>query len=722
MLGYHDLSIDFLTNSPVLVWLAFLVLIGFAVFSYYRTNPPLPKKFRIVLGVLRGIAVVALILALLEPVFSFSREYDRPRKISVLIDRSDSMEKVEQGKPRRARADSLLSSSIMGALEAQAEVSKYLFAGALDKDNGKLQPDKSAIGEALYEIEKLELAEPADYRILFSDGSSNYGRSPIEAAAVVSAPILAVDITAAAAEFDISVTDISFNAVVFAGQPTEIKTKLAWQGKPSQPVTVRLYDSTKVLTEEKFTAGQEGGLAEVTLKFVPDRPGEKILRISVPAQERELTDKNNSRSFSIKILKSKMSVLLAADQPDYEVGFIKRFFENSDRYDVKFIATGRKLGNQRGVFPSVQAEINRYDMIILYDPDPAQYQTSSNVIRSYLTDRGGSLWVLMGENISGRGPVGWFDELLPFSQSSKLTIDRRQFHAEPVEGNLLHPSNRIADDQQSIRQAWAQLPPFESLVQCDVVSADAVILSDTQSPLQLDSRLPVTGFKRQGPGKVFASAALPFWSWKFINSGLGGDEFLYTKFIDGVSSWLTVIEDIEPVRIQPVKRVFSRGETVQFDGFAYDLGFRPLPGVIGSVHLSGQSGGSGIVEDLLAKGEGEYTAEFNNLQAGKYKWRGRFEKDGKTIKENSGEILVETYSLEEFDQGGVATLTAIADRSGGKYVRFNQFNQMTSIIETSPIRMSQSGEMVIWGKFWLLIVFISALSIEWLLRKMFQLI
>ncbi len=722
MLGYRDFSIDFLTNSPVLVWLAMLVLAAFVVFTYYRTNPPLPRHLKIILGTLRVIAIVALILALLEPVISFNREYERSRRISVLIDRSDSMQKIEKGKSRQARVDSLLSSSAISSIESQAGLNKYPFAGLLNTDAEHLQTDKTAIGEALYEVEKLELAEPADYRILFSDGSSNYGRSAIEAAGKSSTPVIGVDMSVSTSDFDVAVTNIDFNAVVFAGQPTEIKVKLGWQGKPAKPVAVRLYDSSKVVTEEKFMAMQEGGLAEVSLKFVPDRPGQRILRVSIPAQEKETTDKNNSRSFAIKILKSKMSVLLVSAYPDYEVGFLKRYFENSERYEVTFIAAGRKSGNQRGSFPSQQIEINRYDMIILHDPDPAQLQPSADILKSYLSDRGGSLWILMGEKFAARGPVKWLNDLLPFAQSLVMPIDYRQFHAEPVEGNLLHPANRIADDQQSIRQAWAELPPFESLVKCDLIAPDGVVLAETADPSQPSKRWPVTGFRRHGPGKIFACGALPFWSWKFVNADFGGDKELYSKFVEGTSSWLTVTEDIEPVRIRPVKLVFSRGETVRFDGFAYDLGFRPIPGVIGSIRLESSDGSSGMLGDLLPLEEGKFAAEFSNLPAGKYKWRGYFEKDGRKIKEDAGQILVETYTLEEFDQGGAAALSAIADRSGGKYFRFDQFEQAAAMIDTKPMLVSHSGEFAIWGKLWLLILFISALSVEWLLRKLFQLI
>ena len=134
MFGYDDLSISFLTESAGPVWLMLLVLLALSVFTYYRTNPPLPRYLRIILGGLRIIAIIVLILALLEPVISFSRKYERPKRISILIDRSDSMDRLENGKTRRARMDSLLSSDVFEEIEQNAALEKYFFAEGISTD------------------------------------------------------------------------------------------------------------------------------------------------------------------------------------------------------------------------------------------------------------------------------------------------------------------------------------------------------------------------------------------------------------------------------------------------------------------------------------------------------------------------------------------------------------------------------------------------------------
>ena len=106
MFSLTDISVDFLTGSPAVVGLALLALLVLSFLLYRHTNPPLPVYLRILLGALRVIAVLALLAALSEPVISYTQEFERTRRVSLLIDRSASMDSEEDGRSRTARVDS----------------------------------------------------------------------------------------------------------------------------------------------------------------------------------------------------------------------------------------------------------------------------------------------------------------------------------------------------------------------------------------------------------------------------------------------------------------------------------------------------------------------------------------------------------------------------------------------------------------------------------------
>ena len=146
-----------------------------------------------------------LVAALLEPVLSFEREFERNRRISILVDHSSSMDRVENDKSRQVRVDSLLSSGNFAMLQERADVATYFFGENLDERLENVGRDKTALGDILRDLEGRELTRPADYWLVFSDGNSNSGRIPAEAAGGLATPIVTVNMSSDNGDFDIGV-------------------------------------------------------------------------------------------------------------------------------------------------------------------------------------------------------------------------------------------------------------------------------------------------------------------------------------------------------------------------------------------------------------------------------------------------------------------------------------------------------------------------------------
>lgn len=722
MFGINQISIDFLSDHLWLVVLAAIVGLALAWWHYRRTNPPLSRYLRILLGGLRTIAILALILALAEPMMAVGREYERPTRVSVLMDQSKSMDKLESGLTRAARVDSLLDSSPFMRLSERADVAKWYFGENLSQDRTEVTTEATALGEAMYRLAQLQMDEPADHWVLLSDGNSNSGRQATTTAGKVDVPIWTVNAALEAREFDAALADQEFNPVVFSGQPTQVQVQLAWNGAEGQRIPVTLEADGRQLDQAMVVAEVDNGQGEVTLKYIPEAPGQQLLTLKIPALPGEQSLDNNQRSFSVKVLRSKLSVLLVSGRPDYEVGFLKRFLDRSDRHEVTFVCTGSKSGNLKGTIPSSQPDLNRYDLIILHDPDPRTLDARREVLTSYLGDRGGAIWLMMGREFSKRSCPDWLGSLLPFSSTGAGSFAQVDFRAEPDEGNLLHPVIRLADDQAGVRQAWADLPPFQMLIPCDKVAPNATLLAYFQRGE--GQRYPILGFRRQGPGKILASAAMPFWTWGFVNLGLGDEAAIYDRFLEGSLSWLTISDDLEPVRAQPTKDVFTRAESVVFDGFAYDAGFRPLVDVLATVRLTSEEGGGGPIEaDFAELGEGRFRATIDALSPGTYRWQVEFAKNDETIRKQDGRLVVEEFALEEFDRrSDPAALAAIAQVSGGMYFDLKDFDRLVSTLDPLPVKVIDRVEASLWGQWWLLLIFVGSLAIEWTLRKVNQLI
>ncbi|UCC44358.1 MAG: hypothetical protein JSU65_00040 [Candidatus Zixiibacteriota bacterium] len=723
MYGYHDIAVDFLTDHPALITLALLVLAAFTVRLYIRTNPPLPVYLRAFLGFLRLAALLALAGALLEPVLHYTRDYTRPPRARVLIDHSTSMDREELGLTRRARLDSLRSGSSFARLNDSADLNLWYFGDAATQVAEQINADKTSLGEVIYEMSRSEVESPSDFWVLFSDGNSNSGRRPVEAAASAPVPVYAVDLAHDVGSFDVALKEIDFNPMMFVGQPNEIRVKLGWHGASDQEVVVRTVTADRNLSEKRLRMDQEDGFGDVSLDYIPDSPGQKLIKIHVPVLPNEESETNNERTVAVKVLKSRLSVLLTSGQPDYETGFLHRHLRQSERYEVDLIVTDPRAGNLSGRFPSAQVELNRYDLVILQDPDPRQLAAYRSQIRSFVSEKGGGLLVLLGRRYGSAGPVAWFNDLLPFYQSQDRSVEYVDFQGMPAEGQLFHPAVRLADDRGAIRKIWSELPPFASLVRCDSSNADGVVLAYASGPGLDGLEVPILGYRRLGPGKVMAVSALPLWPWKFVRLGFEVDASEYGKMIDGTISWLTVREDFDPIRIAPESAVFSRGEQVRFEGFAFDQGYRPIPAVNGAVSVAHETTGARFEADLQEISKGKYAAVFSQLAPGRYSYTAELRKGVQLLKRQEGEFLVEAYSLEEFSQAGDPTiLRGIARESGGGYCHYEQFSELAAGLDLSPIIESETGEISFWGEYWLLLVFLVALALEWALRKLNHLI
>jgi hypothetical protein len=98
-------------------------------------------------------------------------------------------------------------------------------------------------------------------------------------------------------------------------------------------------------------------------------------------------------------------------------------------------------------------------------------------------------------------------------------------------------------------------------------------------------------------------------------------------------------------------------------------------------------------------------------------------KEGQELKRNSGSIMVESFSLEEFDQSGdPSTLQAVSRVTGGRYYTFREFSEAMANLDRASITETKHSEIPIWNKTWLLVLFIGLLSTEWVLRKSNQLL
>jgi hypothetical protein len=727
MFGISEISFSALTGHPFLTTLFFILFILFSIYLYRRTNPPLPRGVRIILTTLRLIAVLALFAALYEPIVSYKRDYKRKPRLSILMDRSGSMQKVEAGMTRSERIDSIMADRQFQEFADKFDTAEFGFAGGLiDPEAGadsNTQLNKTAIGDAILALAERELEEPAEFWLLISDGISNDGISPAIAAEKARTPIFCVGVGLNIPEKDVAISGIENNSVVFAGKPTELTVRLEWAGMTNDTAEINVRSGEKKLQTKKIVLAPGKLKSEEKMTFVPERPGRQTFQASVENIGGEASYDNNRRSFSMTVLKSKLKVLMASDRLDWEYAFLNRLLNASPSVELAQVVSRKEGGYIDLGFPARQEELNAYDLIILYDVDLDRLKSKAELIKSFLIDKGGGLLVFMGENYIKETFPRWIDDYLPFIvRNKKAKIYHGAFNGAPEENYLFHPAVRLSDSRKKIYDSWKNMPPFETIVPIDSIASNAELLA--MSGLNLAGMdIPVMGSRNYGAGKVLAFSSSPFWKWFFYDYGFGGAGEAYRALFEGAVNWMALREESDPIKIYPDKIIYTRGEKVGFSASVFDLGFRPIKGAAGNIFLINKASQDTIAAHFLEKSEAQYRAELDAIPPGNYSYSAVIEKDGKKLKESGGEITVEDFSIEEFQLNpDFGVLESISQKTGGRFYAWNEINGLYVALSGDKISVSAQREIALWGRFWLLTLFVLALGAEWFIRKKYQLI
>ncbi|MCK5126910.1 MAG: VWA domain-containing protein [candidate division Zixibacteria bacterium] len=726
MIAVSQFDIQFLGSYLWLSVILCLALLG-ASFLYYRTTtPPLPGWLKSVLFSLRIIAFIALFLTLTQPILTIVETYEKNKSIGIVIDRSNSMNLPNSTNSRSSRkemADELLDSEGFSDLLSNLDFEYYALAESLDvtKNGLNLSGNKSDFGRAIRKIDKLTSLNPYDYILVMSDGRATTGESLADAALSIEAPIFTIAVGDSVKNNDIALGELLYNNVMYAGRKTEIKASISQHGDISGDRRIILREGTRLISQATISPPGDGKTFEATIQYTPIQPGRKILTLEVSHGEDANTD-NNRKTFSVRVLKSKMNVLLYSSSVNQEYAFLYRYLKSREDYEVTTVIDapgGARLGER---FPNTPEKLNRFDAVVLIDPNLNRIKSHHEKFNSYLRERGGGLFILMGEEYAQSAANNRLEQLSPLAVSFRHT-EFGKFHLTPNPRMIFHPAVKLGDNREEITAIWQNQPPFTSMVRVDSLRSNGVAMGFIEGNR---SRSQVCGMalRRMGAGKVIAMAMTPMWNWAFYPLGVGGDASDYQEFVSGVIRWLTVGDESDRVNFKPTAEVFESGEEVSFEGFARDEGFRAIAGGTGEVVIVSASGDSTTANILPRVGkEAGYYAEFGVMPPGEYSYRADMSAENVRLGRFDGKFAVDDIdretALTQVDWNYLKNASAL---SGGVFASYDNIQPVIDAIDITKSKVTETDEVRLWDHVILLIIILVALSAEWFIRKNRQLL
>jgi hypothetical protein len=710
-----DFHIATSVNTVVLV----LVAIGATAFAYvtYRiTLPPVSRLLRMILTGLRAASLFVLFLFLGEPLLSLVFHHSEKPILAVLVDQSRSMTIQDRTGDRKRRLFEALDSRALKSVSSNGELlfgvfdTRPRFLQSMSKDSVSFAGEGTDIGGALKQVKKLAAERNIQAVLLLTDGTVTAGSGPAYEAEELGVPVFAVGIGDSSEPHDVLVRNVVANTITYVGTKVPVNATIKSSGASNERVEVTLMEGGKTL--DRKTISLEPGTREydVPLSFVPDHEGTQKLSVDVSHLNGEISYQNNRSSMFVKVLKSKMQILLVAGSPSPDVSVIRQALQNDKNVELKTFI-GRGSGQFYEGILTDQTVRDADCVILVGTPTPGDPATGlASIVRA--VENGKGLFFMPSRSVDLQ-KLKALEPVLPFAVPARLEEEGQVFFA-PSDDQRNHPVLRSV-----LPDVWGKLPPVFTVLASPHAKPESEVLArariqsvTTSDPLFLSRHVNRT--------KSLALTCYGIWRWKTYSEGITGAEPLLDNFIGNSVRWLVTRDDERPVQVRPTKEVFGGSDPVEFTAQVYDETYKPIEAAEVTLALTRKDQSNQLT--LKSLGNGRFEGAFDPLPEGDYSYIARVVAGGRQIAEEKGTFSVGGLNAEFLDtKANKHLLRQIALLTGGQYYEPEELDRLPADLASLPgftvrdVSISQQWEL--WNNVWMLACLVGLLGIEWFLRK-----
>jgi hypothetical protein len=784
-------SLQFLDAPPL--WVVVLIVVP-AAFVLARLAYGFRQVdrggLRAFLVALRAAALLGLAAILFRPVQETTRYLVRRAPLAFLLDDSASMRRVDsypdsaehaalaraaglaEGAgdelPSRADLSRKVLAPIVAELRERYDVRLLRFSedvvpiASLDEVQGR--GDRTRLGEAILSaLEELRGTRTAGI-VLVSDGRSNEGRDPAEAALAAAAeqvPILTVGVgdprpprnarleiveaPDVALEHDEVALTVRVTGVGYEGESSPVVLRRAASADPASSAT------GEVLAQEEVRL--EGGSGRlVTLTFTPEEPGEWRLVAEIPKRPGETLTDDNVDTRLVRVRPEKIRVLYVEGYPRWEYRYLKNLLLRTDRNvlvqcyllsatsDFPQEATPGPLTPPLQRVPTSREELlDRYDVILLGDVPPQAIGSSPSESEEFLAsvkafvEAGGGFCMIAGEYDAPRSYVDTpIADLLPVvvggveEEVVAIPGPDAEFRPRLETPSAPHEIVRLLADPDPNRRLWEEeggLHPLRRFFPVRRAKPGAeVLLRHPESRNRYGGHV-LAAVTYVPLGRTMYLGTDETWLWRFVYRDLYHERF-----------WRNAIRYLALGRLRGADRRFRLGveksryelnERVVLEARILDEALAASEAAARKVFVTFPDGRTAEAELEPTAGEaGVLRTSFVATVPGHHE---AFLTEGNVPEGRrlaTADFEVEIPSREMVDPTlDERTLQAIAARTGGLYLSLAQAGEIRRRFEGSrELRTPVSSEIRdLWDNGWVLAFVVGLLAVEWIVRKRVQL-
>lgn len=611
---------------------ALLVLLAFVVWAYARSSTSSPV--RATCAALKMIGIAALVLCLLEPLWSRQRARPGANYFVVLADNSEGMQIKDRGAEQSRGAllkQALAKDTSWQPLLAETfQLRRYTFDARLQPADTFAELDftgsASALGGGLQKISDRYRGQPLAGVLLFTDGNAtDLSAAPATAGLP---PVYPVVIGRDEPLRDVSVQKVAVSQTSFEDAPVTIQADVSASGYRNEEIVAELRDSTgKKIEEQKQKVARDDQTLAFRFQLKPQQRGLNFYQVRAVARSEmqvgtntvkstEATLANNVRAAVADRGRGPYRILYVSGRPNWEFKFLNRALAEDDQMELvgliriakrerKFEFMGRRgetsnplfrgfgqtnedmerydqpvlvrLNTKdelelKGGFPKTAEDLYGYHAVVLDDLEADFFtRDQMTLLQKFVSERGGGMMMLGGAESFREGKFA----RTPIGDMLPIYLDR------PAGTRPVGPMN-LSLTREGWLQPWVRLRDTESDERARMNAMPGFqVLNEAQvvkpgasvlaSVVDAQSRnYPALVSERFGNGRTAALLIGDLWRWGFREEAMRKD---MDKAWRQMMRWL--VADV-PNRFEVQVTRAASDEGVKLEIRARDKSFQPL--------------------------------------------------------------------------------------------------------------------------------------------------
>ncbi|MCK4570134.1 MAG: hypothetical protein KAT76_07575, partial [Bacteroidales bacterium] len=531
--------------------------------------------------------------------------------------------------------------------------------------------------------------------IIATDGIFNKGFNPIYHAANVSCPIYTLALGDTSVRRDAFIKRVMYNRIAFQGNDFPVEMILNASKMPGATISMNIYEGGINIESRQLMVEGNNFSKTLRLNLAAKEPGTHHYVLRIKSNKDEVTLENNRYDLFVEVLESKQKILILANSPHPDISALKEALTSNINYEVEDMLVDEFNG-----------PLQSYSMVILHQL-PSSSPASPGLI-SRLSRAEVPLLFILGEqtnfNVFNGLQTGL--QLHPYGSAG--------MNEAQAALNTSFSTFNISDD---IADLVPFLPPLNTpFARYSVANSSRILFY--QKIGGIGSTDPLWSLQSGRKTKTGVIAGTGIWKWRMKCWLVSGDHQAFNDIINKSIQFLAVNEDKRHFRVNGNQR-FPENAPVILEAELYNESFEPFNEP--DVNLKIIDAGGDSYDYVFSRTEDAYILQTGGLDVGTYSFKA-VTRVGDMVYTDHGGFVVTPVVTEKISlRAAHGLLGELAEKKDGRMLTVAQMDSLPNMLkergDVKPLIHAEKKYIEFIDIWWVLVVILALLGVEWFLRK-----